>query len=132
MKETSEGLRWLAAANDDLRQARYLAEGGFHAAACFHSQQAGEKAVKAVHFHRGARAAVGHSIRKLIELLEPRVSALDALIGAARELDLMYIPSRYPNGLDEGTPGEAFGPEQSKRAINLAQSILAAVTAGMQ
>ncbi|PYQ60853.1 MAG: hypothetical protein DMF58_06820 [Acidobacteria bacterium] len=36
-----------------MRQARYLAEGGFHAAACFHSQQAGEKAVKAVHFYRG-------------------------------------------------------------------------------
>jgi HEPN domain-containing protein len=84
------------------------------------------KAVKAVHFSRGARAVTGHSIRKLIESLAPRIAALDALLAGARELDLLYIPSRYPNGLDQGTPGEAFGAEQSERAIRFGAEIIAA------
>lgn len=129
MKKTSEGLRrqmTICGKRDISPKADFTPQ------LVFTPSRPEKKRLKQCTSIEGARAAVGHSIRKLIELLEPRVSALDALIGAARELDLMYIPSRYPNGLDEGTPGEAFGPERSKRAINLAQSILAAVTAGMR
>jgi HEPN domain-containing protein len=117
-----EAARWLAAAREDLAASRYTATGEFHAAACFHAQQAAEKAVKAVHFARGARAVLGHSVRKLIESLAP--SPLSELSNAARELDLLYVPSRYPNGLQSGTPGEAFGVEQSARAIEQAAAIL--------
>ncbi|HEY3234657.1 MAG TPA: HEPN domain-containing protein, partial [Polyangiaceae bacterium] len=100
----AEAGRWLSAAREDLSYARHAATGGFHAPACFHAQQAAEKAVKAVHFSRGARAVLGHSVRALIEALNPRLPLLDAVSDAARELDLFYIPTRYPNGLDEGTP----------------------------
>ena len=126
MSNFDEGRRWLAAARDDLALARLAAANGFHAAACFHAQQSAEKAVKAIHFSRGARAVTGHSVRKLIESLQPRNGTLDGLIAGARELDLLYIPSRYPNGLDHGTPGEAFGAEQSARAIGVAHDILSA------
>jgi HEPN domain-containing protein len=112
--------RWLAAARDDLDSARYLASGGRHAPACFFAQQAAEKAVKAVHYGQGARSVIGHSVRVLAEKLSPRVATLDALIDAARELDLFYVPTRYPNGLDSGTPAEAFSAAQSARAIELA------------
>jgi HEPN domain-containing protein len=117
-----EARRWIAAAREDFALARYAAAGGFHAAACFHAQQAAEKAVKAVHFYRGARAVMGHSVRKLIEALAP--GGFGALLTFARELDLLYIPSRYPNGLESGTPGEAFGNEQSARAIDQAGAIV--------
>lgn len=113
----AEAKRWLAAAREDLAWARHAAAGGFHAPACFHAQQGAEKAVKAVHYLRGARVVIGHNVRALIESLEPRVSALDALVDAGRELDLFYIPTRYPNGLDSGTPGEAFSASQSHRAL---------------
>jgi len=119
-----EASRWLAAAREDLATSRHTASGGFHAAACFHAQQAAEKAVKAVHFARGARAVLGHSVRKLIEALAS--SGLADLLSAARELDLLYIPARYPNGLQSGTPGEAFGGEQSSRAIEQAAAIIEA------
>jgi HEPN domain-containing protein len=122
----AEAKRWLTAAGEELTWARHLSSGGFPTPACFHCQQGAEKAVKAVHYHRGARAVLGHNVRALIERLEPRVAALDALVDAARELDLFYIPTRYPNGLDSGTPGEAFSLSQSQRAIEQAEAILEA------
>jgi hypothetical protein len=51
------------------------------------------------------------------------------LADAGRELDLFYIPTRYPNGLDSGTPGEAFSASQSRRAI---EHIAAIVDAAAQ
>ena len=119
-----EASRWLRAAREDLAYARHAAEGGFHAPACFHAQQAAEKAVKAVHFRRGARAVIGHSVRALLSSLSPAEDWLGAQLDAARELDLFYLPTRYPNGLDSGTPGEAFSSTQSQRAIDLASGIL--------
>lgn len=122
----AEARRWLAAAREELAWTRHAASGGFHAPACFHAQQGAEKAVKAVHYLRGARVVIGHNVRALIESLEPRVSALDALVDAGRELDLLYIPTRYPNGLDSGTPGEAFSATQSRRAIEHTTAIITA------
>jgi HEPN domain-containing protein len=122
-----EAGRWLRAAHEDLAYARHAASGGFHAPACFHAQQAAEKAVKALHYRGGARAVIGHNIRTLIEAIvspEPRVAALT---DAARELDLFYLATRYPNGLDAGTPGEAFSEAQSGRALDLATRIVGAV-----
>jgi HEPN domain-containing protein len=117
----AEASRWLEAAREDLAYARYAAVGGYHAPACFFAQQAAEKAVKVVHYLHGARAVIGHSVRGLIEQLVPPEPALHALLDAARELDLLYIPTRYPNGLASGTPGAAFGAAQSRRAIDLAE-----------
>ena len=125
----AEARRWLASAREELAWARHAAVGDFHAPACFHAQQGAEKAVKAVHYCRGARVVIGHNVRALIESLEPRVSALDALADAGRELDLFYIPTRYPNGLDSGTPGEAFSANQSDRALAHTQAIIEAVAA---
>lgn len=122
----AEAERWLASAREDLAYARHAAAGGHHAPACFFAQQAAEKAVKAVHYAAGARAVIGHNIRALIEQLEPRSLALDGLLDAARELDLLYVPTRYPNGLDAGTPGEAFSSTQSERALEHADRLLRA------
>ena len=116
--------RWLATAREDLGYAKHAASGGYHAPACFHAQQAAEKAVKAIHYHRGARAVLGHSVRGLIASLEPPAEALAELLDAGRELDLFYVPTRYPNGLDEGTPGQAFAGTQAGRAIELSGSII--------
>ena len=114
------------AAEEELATARHLAGGDFHAATCFHCQQAAEKAVKSVHYARGARAVLGHSVRALIESLEPRDEGLDDLLDAARELDLLYVPTRYPNGLAAGTPGAAFSAAQAERAIAHAEAVVRA------
>lgn len=122
-----EAERWLRAAREDLAYARHAAEGGFHAPACFHAQQAAEKAVKSLHYRRGARVVIGHNVRELIKSLEPPVPELESYIDEARELDLFYITSRYPNGLDSGTPAEAFSSTQSARALEAVAQLLSAV-----
>jgi HEPN domain-containing protein len=121
--------RWLRAAREDLSYARVASAAGHHAPACFHSQQAAEKAVKAVHYGRGARVVIGHNVRALIEALAPAAPTLTALLDDARDLDVFYIPTRYPNGLESGTPGEAFGERQSTRAFVAAEAIVNAVDA---
>lgn len=123
-----DATRWLRAANEDLAYARHAANGGYHAPCCFHSQQAAEKALKAIHYARGARVVIGHSVRRLIENLTPPEESLTTQLDAARELDLLYVPSRYPNGLEEGSPGEAFGPAQSTRALRHATEIVTTAT----
>ena len=118
--------RWLKTARRDLDLARLAADAGFHAHACFHAHQGAEKAVKSVHYASGARMVLGHSIRQLIECLN--IPSLEALLPAARQLDLYYIPTRYPNGLADDTPDEAFSGDQSSGAIDLARDIIAAAS----
>jgi HEPN domain-containing protein len=127
----AEAERWLTAAREDLAYSRHAASGGHHAPACFYAQQAAEKAVKALHYLRGARVVIGHNVRALIQQLEPRERALDRLLDAARELDLLYVPTRYPNGLDAGTPGDAFSAAQSTRALELAVRFVDAAAAAL-
>ena len=121
----------LRAAREDLAYAKHAASGDFHAPACFHAQQAAEKAVKSLHYRRGARAVIGHNVRALIQSLDPPVPALERHLDAARELDLFYITSRYPNGLDSGTPGEAFSAEQSARALDAVAKTLSPAEAAL-
>ncbi|MCE2540180.1 MAG: HEPN domain-containing protein [Acidobacteria bacterium] len=126
MTGLEEARRWLQAAEDDLRFARFAADGEFFAQACFFAQQAAEKAVKAVHYAGGARAILGHSVRGLIERLGKRAPEIAALLDDARQLDLYYVPTRYPNGLEEGTPAEAFSRTQAGRALESAAAIVTA------
>ena len=129
MTSAEEAKRWLASAEHELESARYLARGGYSAQACFGAQQAAEKAVKAVHYAVGARGVLGHSVRGLIERLDPPVSILAALTEEARTLDLYYVPTRYPNGLQEGTPAEAFSAAQATGALECAAQLVAAASA---
>ena len=132
MTSAQEALRWLASVKDDLRFARFSTQGGYHAQSCFAAQQAAEKAVKAVHYAAGARAVLGHSVRALIARLDPAAPRLAAVTEEARTLDLYYVPARYPNGLEEGTPAEAFSARQAATAIECAARVLAAAEEHMR
>lgn len=44
-----------------------------------------------------------------------------------RELDLHYIPSRYPNGLPSGYPHQFYDEETAQRALKAAEKIFAIV-----
>ncbi len=116
-----EAQRWLDTAAGDLGAARALREARFHAHACFAAQQCAEKAAKALWYLIGADPW-GHSIQALIEdfPLRDRLDNVEALIERAAALDRFYIPTRYPNGLPDLTPGETYFPADSARAINLA------------
>lgn len=129
MTSAREAKRWLDSAEHELEFARYSERGGYYAHVCSSAQQAAEKAVKAVHYAAGARGVLGHSVRALIERLDPPIPVLQALTEDARTLDLYYVPTRYPNGLQESTPAEAFSAAQAAGALACAARLVAAAAA---
>lgn len=125
----AEAGRWLAQAESDLAFAEVGVREGFFAQACFICQQAGEKALKALHYRRGARLVLGHSLVELLNDLLSEHPALVELGDAARQLDQYYIPTRYPNGLPGGVPAEAFTQRQAREAVDYARLFIAGARA---
>ncbi len=99
-------------------------QGGFFAQACFICQQAAEKALKALHFLRGARVVLGHSLVELLDGLSDDHPALRGVREVAQQLDQYYIPTRYPNGLPAGAvPSAVFTRRQAEDAVAGARAI---------
>jgi HEPN domain-containing protein len=114
---------WLNQARRDLDLAKHAVSGGFHEWACFASQQAGEKAVKALVAVLGGEAR-GHAIVPIASNL-PRSEQFAAdLLDAARRLDRLYSPTRDPTGFDRGAPRDYFTQQDSSTAIKDAEAIL--------
>jgi len=117
--------RWLQTAEEDLDTVRLLIEHDRFAHAAFLSQQAAEKAVKALWYATGEQPW-GHSIQKLIQTCPVRSELQNAteLIHRAARLDRLYIPTRYPNGLPDLTPGQVYHAEDARAALEDAEAIL--------
>ena len=114
---------WLKQAKRDLEGAGHAFRGGFHEWACFLSQQASEKAVKAVFQSLGADA-LGHSVLSLVKKLPKKFLVTKEMIDMARELDRAYIPTRYPNAHPEGAPFEYYSEDDARRLIDFAKTII--------
>ena len=116
----AEAERWRRQAANDLAFARVAVRERFYAQACFVSQQAAEKAVKAIAYGLGERTVVGHSLVTLILRYGDSAPELKDLRELAGILDQYYVPTRYPNGLAGGVPFEAFGKAQAAAAVDAA------------
>ena len=128
-KRKSEAKRWFQQAFYDLQAARWNIQGRFYDTACFLAQQAGEKALKSLLYYEGARrtALLTHSLVEMIREGEKKVKALSRLLDQARELDLHYIPSHYPNGLPSGYPHQFYGKKVVQEAVIAAGKIFSSV-----
>jgi HEPN domain-containing protein len=128
-KRKAEARRWFQQALSDLRAVRWNIQGGFHDTACFLAQQAGEKALKSLLYYVGSRrsALLSHSLVAMIEAAKKQVNALAGLLDEARQLDLQYIPSRYPNGLPSGYPHRFYDKPMAEQAVAAAERILVVV-----
>jgi len=126
-KNKYEAKRWLKTAQGDLEAAKILMGSGKYAHACFHSQQAGEKALKAVWYLLDADPW-GHSITKLLQDLESvdleTYEKFNSIKRSAVLLDRFYIPTRYPNGLPDLTPADSFLQEDAQTGIENAEKII--------
>jgi len=121
----ADASRWLAQAENDLEFARHGLRLGFHAQTCFLSQQVAEKAAKAIHYRRGVRVVLGHSVDGLLEALGVEDAEVTELRAFAKQLDQHYVPARYPNALPGSVPFQAYTEEQAARAVEAATRILA-------
>ena len=125
----NEATRWFSTALDDLDAAEIMHDNGKYAHACFLCQQSAEKAIKALYYYHDMDPW-GHSILKLIEELSPsciHYHALKIFTDDARVLDRLYIPTRYPNGLPDIIPAQAYGIADSKTAIQITRKILSSI-----
>lgn len=120
----SEAERWFRQSEHDLDDARYARDGKRWNLACFLTQQAAEKAIKAVIYNHGAEAAWGHSIAELCRDAAETDPDFESLRISASPLDKYYIPTRYPNGLPGGIPAEAFDEDDARRALELATHVI--------
>ncbi len=132
-KESQESKRWLEQARADIRAAEISLAGGSYEWACFQSQQAGEKALKACWYQFGLDPW-GHSLVKLLYDFpeEKRPFGIDEIEENAMLLDKMYIPTRYPNGLPDLIPAKVYSKKEALAAISAAVEILDTVMKHMK
>jgi len=107
---------WMNQAERDLKVAEGLMKDESFEWSCFVAQQAAEKAIKAV-FQKLNATAWGHSIFDLIRILSKKMAVNEELINCARNLDKYYVPTRYPNGFESGSPYEYFTRRDAEDAI---------------
>lgn len=117
--------RWMATALEDMQAVQALFVAGLHAQACFYAQQAAEKALKAIWFAQDTDPW-GHSNSRLLMEFSARdqMPTYDKLLQQARLLDQYYVPTRYPDGLPDLTPGQVYGIDDATRAIAAATLIM--------
>ncbi len=122
-----QGRRWLRQAEIDLGWVRRLLEEGAYYLACFHSQQAAEKALKGLLYAQGEESVLGHSVRRLTERAGTYEPAFSDSVGKWGILDTFYIPTRYPNGLPDGIPADVYNRSAAEQAVELAAEVVRAV-----
>ena len=128
-KRKTEARRWFQQAYCDLKAMRWNIEDGFYDTACFLAQQAAEKALKSILYFTGSRrkALMTHSTVEMVREAGKKINSLVELINEARELDLHYIPSRYPNGIPSGYPHQFYGRKNADQALAAAEKIFNAI-----
>ena len=111
---------WLRRAKGDLAIAMApLPAGAFYEDLCFHTQQAAEKALKAVHVHNGWTFRYTHDLETLISGLKQEGIDVPDEIVEADTLSGYAWEARYP-GLDEPITKEEY-----QEAVKMAEAVLA-------
>jgi HEPN domain-containing protein len=119
----SDPHEWLRFAHDDLAAARLLLTDAALPArmACFHAQQAAEKALKASLVHAAIQFRRTHDLVVLVALqpepVRSHVSKLDL-----QQLQQWAVDARYPADLPDITAGEAAS------VVAIAEQIVAVVS----
>lgn len=125
-KYKNEANRWYMQAQKDIEAAQNSFNTKNYEWACFQSQQAGEKILKALWLFYGFDPW-GHSIFKLILDFPNKgvyKQTLGDIVTEAQLLDKLYIPTRYPNGLPDLIPYEAYNEQDAMNAIKAVKIIL--------
>jgi len=118
-------------ADNDLRAAEWSLVGGFAHTASFLSQQAAEKALKAFLNAQGAHEVLEHSTSELARKCAEVDGSFAEPLDDCAELDLHYLPSRYPNALPGGVPHRFYTKKKAEEVIACAQRVIKKVKASL-
>jgi HEPN domain-containing protein len=83
----------------------------------------GKSPVKAV-FQKLNAAAWGHSVLDLLKILSKKTTVSEDLLDCARSLDRYYLPTRYPNRFESGSPYEYFTRKDAEDALVYGRRII--------
>lgn len=118
--------RWLDYADEDMRAADSTLRDGVFSAACFHAQQAVEKAVKAMLLEKTGRVPKQHSLLRLTEMSESK-EIFEQHKEQLEFLDKFYVPTRYPDALPGSLPEGLPGKEDAENAVKSAKEIVESI-----
>lgn len=115
--------KWLKFCDEDLRAADATLKDNVFSAVCFHSQQAVEKAIKAIVLAKLGKVPRDHSVLRLAEM-----SGDKELFGLHKEelgfLDMFYVPTRYPDALPGSLPEGLPNEEDAEKAVVCAKKVV--------
>jgi len=114
------GDRWLGFAQQDLQMAELALKEGIYNQVCFHSQQCVEKCLKGLLANQGKTPPRTHSIVDLLGLLSQ--DSLQELRDELGQMDIFYIPTRYPDALPGSLADGLPGKEEAEEAIATARA----------
>jgi HEPN domain-containing protein len=114
------GDRWLEFARQDLQIAELAFNEGIYNQVCFHSHQCIEKCLKAKLTNMNKKPPRTHSIVDLLGLLPPE--HMEDLGEELEQVDIYYIPTRYPDALPGSLPEGLPGKEEALRALSVARA----------
>ena len=130
MEDKSE--LWLNEAKWDLDNAKILFKKKRYNTSIFHSQQAAEKAIKALLFScniNGWGYVIISLLKKYKEIKNREIGSIEKEV---IYLDKQYIPTRYPDALPGIEPHKYFDKEEAKTSILYTEKILTFVEKEIQ
>lgn len=110
---------WFKQAEADLRSARNSKKSFDHYMSVFASQQAVEKALKALCLHRLREFPKGHSIIYLAQ----KVDVPEYMLSGIRDLNPEYLSTRYPD-MAAGVPAELYDESIATRHLKTAEQVV--------
>lgn len=113
---------WYNQGKRDLERARLDMQHKFYEWTCFTSHQASKKVLKAVAMKLGFDIW-GRSLTEILRIISQKIQVPEQIVENAKQLDLYYIPTRYPNGFSSGKPADYFTERQAREAIDAADNI---------
>ncbi|MEK6872951.1 MAG: HEPN domain-containing protein [Nanoarchaeota archaeon] len=116
MREEVE--RWIKMAKDDFDSARSNFENKKYYVCAFLSQQAAEKALKAILLEKTKKIIKIHNL----VILGRKVNLPNDLLDKCKLLSIAYLETRYELG--NKIPSEKFSEENSLKYLNIAKEIL--------
>lgn len=113
---------WLDFAEYDLKSAKWQLKGKLYTIACYASQQAAEKALKAILLAIKQTFPKVHSLDRLLSELKLESINITKINEASIELDKYYITARYPG--EYGGPDGLYTKKDATTAIKYAEKII--------
>ena len=110
---------WFRQAEADLRSAKHCKHSEDYYMSVFASQQAAEKALKALCLFKLKEFPKGHSIIYLAQ----KVGIAEEMLSRIRDLNPEYLSTRYPD-MAAGVPADLYDDKIAARHLETAQEVI--------